>query len=117
VAWARKQPSRALRLVGVKVIRMWNLVPNAQEFRGGWLRLIVAVGYAPLLAAAVWGAWRFAPRGWPYGLCLVPAVYFTGLHVIFVASIRYRQPPMLALIVLAAGVVAGWARKRVANSD
>jgi hypothetical protein len=43
-----------------------------------------------------------------YLLCLIPAVYFTCLHVVFVSSIRYRQPAMLPLIVLAAGVLAQW---------
>jgi hypothetical protein len=54
---------------------------------------------------ALWGAWRSAPRDWPYALCVLPAIYFTLLHVVFVASIRYRQPPMLALIVLAAAIL------------
>jgi hypothetical protein len=38
-------------------------------------------------------------------LCGLPAIYFTLLHMVFVSSIRYREPAMLGLIVLAAGVL------------
>jgi hypothetical protein len=48
-------------------------------------------------------------------LAWLPAIYFTMLHVIFVSSIRYREPPMLALIVLAAGVMAEWWPARKTN--
>ena len=36
-------------------------------------------------------------------LCWLPAVYLTLLHVVFVSSLRYREPAMLALLALAAG--------------
>lgn len=108
VKWARQHPGAALKLAGVKFLRMWNFVPNAAEMRGGSLRWALALSYTPTILLALIGAWRFAPRGWGYVLCLVPAIYFTLLHCVFVSSIRYRQPAMLPLIVLVAAVVWEW---------
>jgi len=101
--WAREHPGKVLALAGRKFLRIWSFLPNASEFQSRWLRLVLALTYAPVIALALVGVWRFARRDWPYLLCLLPALYFTCLHVIFVSSIRYRQPAMLPLIVLAAG--------------
>ncbi len=108
IDWARTNPWRVLTLVKVKLARMWSPVPNANEFQSRWLRLILAATYTPVIALALVGAWRFARRDWPYLLCVLPALYFTCLHIIFVSSIRYRQPAMLPLIILAAGVITDW---------
>jgi hypothetical protein len=59
----------------------------------------------------LWFGWR---HGWPAILCALPAVYFTCLHLVFVSSIRYREPAMLTWIVLAAlGVVTCWRRGQI----
>jgi 4-amino-4-deoxy-L-arabinose transferase-like glycosyltransferase len=105
VQWATTHPARVFALMRAKFVRMWNLWPNAAEFRSWKLRLIIVVGYVPLLVLALWGTWKYASRGWGYVLCVMPAVYFTCLHVVFVSSLRYRQPAMLIWIVLAAGVL------------
>jgi hypothetical protein len=99
-------------LVGIKFLRMWSPLPNAAEFRNSTLRLALALTYTPLIVLAAVGLWRFGRRDWPYVMCALPAIYFTCLHVIFVSSIRYRQPAMLVLIVLAAGVIVKLARAR-----
>ena len=112
LAWARQNPTRVVALAGIKFLRMWSPLPNAAELSSSTLRLVLALTYTPALALALAGAWRFARRDWPYLLCLLPAVYFTCLHVIFVSSIRYRQPAMLVLIVLAAGAVGGWLARK-----
>lgn len=108
IAAARENPWRIIKLAGVKCYRIWTPWPSAKQMQSSTFRLAVLLGYTPLMLLAIAGAIRFLPRGWPYVLCIMPAVYFTCLHMVFVGSIRYRQPAMLALIVLAAGLVDVW---------
>jgi 4-amino-4-deoxy-L-arabinose transferase-like glycosyltransferase len=108
VEWGTQNPGRVLELAGVKFLRMWSPLPNAAEFQSTMLRLALAITYTPVILLALIGLWRFAPRGWSYLLCFLPAVYFTCLHCVFVSSLRYRQPAMLVLIVLAAGVITSF---------
>lgn len=106
IHWAKAHPGEALRLAGVKLARMWNIWPNEARFQSPLVRAGMTVTYLPLMVLGLWGAWAFRRRGWPYLLCLVPAAYLTLLHLVFVSSIRYRQPALPSLIVLAAGLVA-----------
>lgn len=112
--WAREHPGRVLQLAAVKFLRLWNPWPNEPRFRQLPVLLVVTVAYVPVLLAACLGVWRYTRRGWLYVLLWLPAVYLTALHVVFVSSIRYRDPAMLALIVLAAGVVC---RSAVRDDD
>ena len=110
VEWARANPGRVAELAWIKFVRIWNVWPNDSAFRSWPLRLAVFFTYTPLLILGLVGIWRFSPRGWPFVLAWLPAVYLTLLHMVFVGSIRYREPAMLALTVLAAGVMAGYGR-------
>jgi 4-amino-4-deoxy-L-arabinose transferase-like glycosyltransferase len=105
LSWARSNPGRVLGLMGIKLARNWNFWPNEAAFSAWPIRLVVLVTYLPVMILAAMGARKTIQRGWPYVLCWLPAVYFTMLHVVFVSSIRYRQPAMLTLIVLAAGAI------------
>jgi len=119
IAWAVSHPGRAAELSAIKFLRIWNVWPNEASLRNWTFRLVLTVAYLPVLVLGFWGVWQAADRGWPYVLCLVPAVYFTALHVIFVGSIRYRQPALLVLIVPAAGWLVQSCRKTTppAESD
>jgi hypothetical protein len=103
IAWAWANPGQAVQLAGVKFLRMWNVWPNEPRLSTWPIRLVVLLTYTPLLLLVLWGTWKTVGRGWPYVLCWLPAVYLTLLHVVFVSSIRYRDPAMLAWLALAAG--------------
>ena len=113
--WAGAHPARALELAWIKFVRTWNVWPNEASLRSWPVRLAILGTYVPLLVCGLVGLWRYTRWGWPYVLAWLPAVYFTLLHVVFVGSIRYREPAMLALAVLAAGVLAGWTQRDSAS--
>ena len=103
IAWAWANPGRAVAIGGRQVpADVERLAQRAAAVRLWPMRLAVFFTYTPLLIFAIIGAWRTVGRGWPYILCWLPAVYLTLLHVVFVSSIRYREPAMLALLALAA---------------
>lgn len=108
LSWAADNPGQVWRLMWSKILRMWNVWPNAEEFRSWGLRLVVAMGYVPLLVLGIAGAWKWRRGGWPLLLCLLPAIYYTCLHMVFVSSIRYRQPAMMVWLILAAAIIASW---------
>jgi 4-amino-4-deoxy-L-arabinose transferase-like glycosyltransferase len=107
LAWARANPRRVAELAGIKFLRIWNPWPNAAEFNSTKLRLVLMLSYVPAMILAGLGLWRSYRLGWPIWLLVLPAIYFTALHMIFVSSIRYRQPAMVPLLILSA-VAVNW---------
>ena len=105
-------PRRVAELAWIKFTRIWNVWPNEPSLRSWPVRLLIAGTYLPLLLLGLVGVWRYSRWGWPYVLAWLPAVYITLLHVVFVSSIRYREPAMLALLALGAGVLAGCRRDK-----
>ena len=99
----RRDPLRIVRLAWVKFCRTWNPLPNAPGYRRSpraWVLAAYTVVLLILAAVGV-GFWR----RWPATLALIllPIVYFTILHSIFIGSVRYRVPLMPLLAMLAAG--------------
>jgi 4-amino-4-deoxy-L-arabinose transferase-like glycosyltransferase len=94
-------PGAFARAAAKKFVRFWNIAPNAGEFRGIYA-VISAASFGPVLALALlavvrlWRQWRLLTP-----LYLIIA-YFTVVHVVTIASLRYRFPIEPLLIVLAA---------------
>ena len=105
--WASEHPQRVVELAAIKFVRIWSPWPNAAEFRSQKLRLVLMVSFVPALILAAIGTYRSRQQFLIVLLLWLPAIYFTLLHMIFVSSIRYRQPAMVPLLILAA-VGAAW---------
>jgi hypothetical protein len=113
IDWAFMHPDRALQLVGIKLWRMWNFWPNEPQFRNWPARLGVMGTYTPIVVFAAYGAWLYRKRRRELAVLLLPAAYFSLIHAIFIGSLRYRQPAMMALAILAAAAaVEMWTRHR-----
>lgn len=103
--WARRHPGRVLELGWWKFSRMWSPWPRELAGKSWLVRLATGVSFVPLVALAIVGAWRFRGLGWRCLALWTPIAYFTALHMVFVSSIRYREPAMLPLMVLAAAAI------------
>ena len=114
----RAEPSRIAGLALHKFLRMWNPVPNAADYQSWAVRLIGAAWTVPVLLFALAGAFVLRKTTPLHGgvvvvYLLLPALYLSTLHAIFVGSVRYRLGAMPMLVVLAAvSVERFWAAAR-----
>ena len=102
----RDDPVRIVRLGAVKLARTWNPIPNAESHRTTAVRLVSAFWSIPIfvLAAACTILRSRLKMVTPRRILLLilPALYFSAVHCVFVGSVRYRLTSMPLLEILAA---------------
>jgi len=103
----RDEPARILRLAGRKLARMWNPVPNVDTYQSSFVRFVAAAWTIPTFTLALAGACLLLCVRRGDGLRLVvflllPALYLSALHSLFVGSVRYRLGAMPMIEILAA---------------
>jgi hypothetical protein len=113
--FVRQQPRRVVELAVVKAARTWSPVPLSQEYAGWKYRTVGLLYSMPLCAAVFLGVWRRTALSRAAKVyLLIPAIYFTAVHMLSVGSMRYRIPAEPPMAVLAASVLvlpaAGWKR-------
>lgn len=102
IGYIKQNPAAFLRAAAKKFVRFWNIIPNAAEFRSGLYSLVSALSFGPVLVLALVCAVRWR-RQWRLLAPLYIIIgYFTVVHVVTIASLRYRLPLEPLLIVLAA---------------
>jgi hypothetical protein len=75
--------------------------------------VVAGLTFVPVLLLALWGAAVSLSRWRPLLLLAMIVLYFTGLHMVFMAVTRYRLPLEPYVIVLAAwGALDIWGRLR-----
>lgn len=102
VAFARSDPGRVLELSAIKARRFFSPWPNADELSSPGLAWISALATLPLYLLLLRGLWDRRRDARALVLLAGPLLYFFGLHLLFVSSIRYRVPGMVPAFGLAA---------------
>ena len=93
-------PLRIARLAVAKQARFWSPAPSSAEGGPRWLRLPIAAWSLLFFAASAVGLGRADARTrWATAL---PIATLAAVHLVFVASLRYRMPCELPLCVAAA---------------
>lgn len=102
--FASENPGRVVELAGAKFTRLWSPWPQEGMGRSSIARVAFGLGFLALMIGFVLGI-RPALRSPDLWLLIAPALFFTLLHMIYVASIRYREPALPGLFIIAA---IGW---------
>lgn len=101
------KPEVFLRSMAIKFFRFWKPFPDPSNYGKSWVLLLVAIlssGF--LMLGAFWSLWKFQAWPLPFWICTVGLVaYFTLLHTLTIANIRYRLPIDALLSIAAAH---GW---------
>lgn len=115
--FVRDNPWRALELAFIKAGRTWSPIPLSADYNN-WTYRLVGFGYSlPLDVLVLLGLLGSPMRRSAKTFLLLPALYFTLVHMASVGSLRYRIPvePLLAILA-AAGLATlrlpamGWRR-------
>ncbi|MCR9292585.1 MAG: glycosyltransferase family 39 protein [bacterium] len=113
--WARENPLEVVRLAARKFVRTWSLWPDGGEAGSNSIRIALGLGTVTILVLAVYGTYRLpdiqaslANDKQPMAAAIrwMPCIYFTLLHMLFVGSVRYREPGVFILCTLAGAAIA-----------
>lgn len=100
VEWITGHPAAFLRGMAAKLFRYWNVVPNAAEFRSSGMMLVSLLSFGPVLVLAM-ACVAFGRRHVELAPIYALVGYYTLVHCIVIASLRYRFPLEPFLIVMA----------------
>ncbi len=109
LAWTRRafgdifdHPLRIARLAVIKIARTWSPWLHARGYARPWINISLTIWYVPIFFLAMIGVFA---RGLPsrlLGVLLIPILYFTVMHALFLGSVRYRVPVTPLVMLLAA---------------
>ena len=125
VQYALEHPGRTIQLAGLKFLRTWSLWPGGGESASGFMRMAITISCFFVLVFAAIATFGRSTQStllakqaramiW---LCWLPCIYFTLLHMVFVGSIRYREPAVFILCALAGVALAAKAGCHVQEKE
>lgn len=103
--FVKENPKRALELAWMKFIRYWNVMPNAEEYKSSIYKWVSILSFGPVLLLAILSLFINVKKWRVLSPLYILVICFTMIHVISIASLRYRLPLEPFLILLAVSVI------------
>jgi 4-amino-4-deoxy-L-arabinose transferase-like glycosyltransferase len=98
----KDNPLRFLKLLGIKFLRFWNIMPNYEGFSSPLYTLVSLFSYIPVIITAIYGMFLTRKKWRNFLLFYMLFFSFTLGHMLFVSSIRYRVTIMPFMIIFSA---------------
>ena len=118
LAWhdTRQHPGRVVTLALAKLGRFWSPWPLSQDFGDRRYVIVGSAFVVPFFVLVIVGLRRGGLGRRTTVILLLPAVYFSAVHCVFVGSLRYRVPCDVPLAVLAGCGAASLVRPKAAHA-
>jgi hypothetical protein len=110
--YVRADPARFIEMAAVKFARLWRPWPYADSYRSSLYVALSLLSFAPVLLLAVFylGRWGYGELT-RIGPIILFAGYLSAVHMVTIASVRYRIPLEPFVIMFGAVAAARIARR------
>jgi len=91
--YIQNNPGRFIELAGLKFLRFWRLWPYTKDYQSPFIVAVSLLSYGVFLFLSIG---FLAKQGWARRRKILPVMlfagYLTAIHMILIASVRYRLP-------------------------
>lgn len=109
IDWCLENPLETPRLAFAKLKKTWSVWPDGGDVGSPLIRAAVSLSMLTVMLLAFFGSWKlFRTQTLMLAICWSPCLYFTLLHMVFVGSVRYREPAVIVLLAVAGCSLARW---------
>ena len=88
-----------------KLKRFFSFTFYAPQFQKWYYNLISIMSYGVVFILFLYGLFKFKNYFWLYSPLLLYSILLTGVHLVFIASIRYRLPIEPFMVIISSAVI------------
>jgi len=111
IEWIKNNPSDWIILEFKKLKRLYSPVFYAEKYNVWYYNLLSILSYGTVLVLFLISLYTLRHYLWAYSPMLLFMFLLTGVHLVFIASIRYRLPLEPFMVIMSSKVLADLYKK------
>jgi len=105
IKWIKDNPKDWIVLEFKKIVRFFSPIFFADKFNKWYYNIISLLSYGVIFLFFIFSLFKLKNYFWLYSPMFLYLVLLTGVHLVFIASIRYRIPIEPFMIILASPII------------